>query len=99
MGTPYKPPRRSVKSQIKFTKKSNMEQFLKRAMNAPAQKWEAIKALMDNTRHNIAFSQEDMDHIFAFYNAYIAHAWEKEDKNCGACRAKVVGILRTITKQ
>jgi hypothetical protein len=38
-------------------------------------------------------------YLFEVYNEYVAPAHRQENINCGECRTKVVGHLRTITNE
>lgn len=54
--------------------------------------------MVQATRRNFAFSAAQMDAFFEFYNMYLAPSHDPEKQTCGACRTKVVGVLRRITE-
>ena len=74
-----------------------MAQGLRKFMEAPENERKVVSEIIDRTKGQIKFAYPDLQALFSFYNNHILPAWEKpEDINCGACRTKVIGRLRSF---
>jgi len=63
----------------------------------PEEYKQQVMASVDRTYRVLSIDPNDMDYLFNIYNNFVNN-YEPENRNCAACRTKVVGKMRQIVQ-
>lgn len=76
-----------------------MSAIFRASLRIPQHERPALAEAIDRTRNQFQFSAIDLALMFRVYNEYLAQPNEPENINCGGCRTRVIGWLRTAVSE
>lgn len=76
-----------------------MSIILTRSLSIPDEIRPDVANVVLRTWGQSQFKEDDLKYLFEVYNRFLAPADSPENINCGGCRTKVVGWLRTAVTE
>lgn len=76
-----------------------MSAIFRRSLAIPEEIRPDVAEVVERTRNQLQFNLQDLSYIFQVYNRYLAPPDEPQDMNCGGCRMRVIGWLRTAVSE
>ncbi len=76
-----------------------MSSIYNRSLNIPESIRPDVFEVVERTRNQVQFTNADLSYLFEVYNRYLAPPEDQQDMNCGGCRTRVIGWLRSAATE